>query len=230
MEDKNHESGVPCEEVVKEVEQPKQDEDQNRAGAAAAASEDVESEFLSEPVPAVDQNGPCEHVCTLASSLSSSQRSSVLSQSSFTTDYEHNFYCLENEDFWTSMPGGSFERKKWGSFLKHLGEIFNEDTLATEERNNTTLKVLKRILQLEDSAEDSDEIKVEAFIRFVGWFGPMKAEDKKCIALREVNILHKGSTIGTEEGKRKSWFAGYLDRPKAEEYLINEKVGTYLVR
>ena len=102
------------------------------------------------------------------------------------------------------------EKVPWKSFIEGLNIFFNTK-VPSNVKEDPTYRSLHALL-----VDKKEYVSIEAFGRFLEWFGPMVKLDA---VLQSVVTLLK-----------KSWFHGEVSAEEAEKLLSKKRQGTFLVR
>lgn len=129
-----------------------------------------------------------------------------------------------SNEFWSSIKGG-LKEKPWKNFEDAINKEFSDDL----KRGGTPLlKFLAYVLNVDYDKKTSETVHLRHFIRTSKWFGSFIKGSQGCIR-KMIDLMEHSVSVGSD-GKRSSWFAGYMTEEEAKEKLKNEKGETFLVR
>ncbi|KAL9984602.1 hypothetical protein ACROYT_G006915 [Oculina patagonica] len=133
-----------------------------------------------------------------------------------------------SKEFWSSVKG-SLKEKKWSYFEDAVKKTF-ADNLKHEGTPliKKFLTFLAYVLRVNYAKRASEKVSLHNFIRLTRWFGPFTKGPQG--SLQKMIHLMKNSASIDSDGKRVSWFAGYMTEQQAKEKLRNENGGAFLVR
>ncbi|XP_046374392.2 uncharacterized protein LOC124147696 [Haliotis rufescens] len=139
---------------------------------------------------------------------------------------EEMFLCPESRTFWERIPSSVCCRRIWKDFIDTFREDFPEEQALVKKR---VMNIFKCLLGVE--YQDLGEIAVEDFLRLIRFFGPFRAEEDRCVVVKQIEQLVENSFQKSKDKKSKiCWFGGYMTRSEAETKLKDQKPGTFLIR
>ncbi|XP_067675971.1 uncharacterized protein [Haliotis asinina] len=138
------------------------------------------------------------------------------------------FLCSDSKDFWYSISSDSCCERVWTDFQQKLKAKFPQDPVFKGGKARI-MPLLKSLLGVNESLA---KVHIKAFLRMIKFIGPFRAEQDRCVVLKQLEDLLEHSFIKDPRNKKQkiSWFAGPMSRTDAETKLEGRPSGTFLIR
>ncbi|XP_071113697.1 uncharacterized protein [Haliotis cracherodii] len=190
------------------------------------SSDSTETEYLQQAASELCVN---ERPRSCSSSLSVSSLSSSLPRSCDKCRVaDRLFLCSDSRDFWYTIRSDTCCERVWTDFYEKLKATFPQDPVLRGGK----ARVMPFMKSLLGVSESLDKVNIQAFLTVIKFIGPFRAEDDRCVVLKQLEDLVQHSLIKDIRDKKKKscWFAGQLKTEDAENKLKGKPPGTFLIR
>ncbi|XP_046553800.1 uncharacterized protein LOC124263253 [Haliotis rubra] len=189
------------------------------------SSDSVEAEYLQSASELCTSERPRSYSSSFSHlSLSSSlPRSCDLCRAA-----DRLLLCSHSKDFWYSIRSDTCCERVWSDFHDKLKATFPQDP-AFKGGKARIMPLLKSLLGVNESLE---KVHIKSFLRVIKFIGPFRAEQDRCVVLKQLEDLLEHSFIKDPKNRKQkiSWFAGPLSRKDADAKLKERPTGTFLIR